>query len=318
MRDPQVLLLGTGVVGSAFLDLVLRRDEIVSLAAVANTRGHVTRDGVGRPGIAPLLHRLSPGAVLVDATAADGMQTVYDDALAQGIHVVSANKKPFVVPWSQRPRATRGARLAYSATVGAGLPILATIQRLVASADEIVRVEGLLSGTLGYVTEEIHRGIPLVDAIASAKALGYTEPDPREDLRGSDVARKAVILARELGAELELGDVELTPFVREGEDVDRDVRRLAARGERRVYLARIEARRGEVRASVGPVVVGADHPAARVRGPLAMVAITSRRHATPLVIEGPGAGGRATAAALLRDVLAVSKERSNPSLRACA
>ena len=311
MSSPRVLLLGTGVVGSAFLELVLGRDEIVSLEAVANTRAIVTPAGVGKPGIARLLRHAEPGSVLVDATAADGLEHLYREALARGVHVVSANKKPFVAPWASRPSASGDACLAYSATVGAGLPILSTIARLAGSGDRIARVEGLLSGTLGFVTDQIHRGVPLAAAIAAAKELGYTEPDPREDLRGIDVARKTVILARELGAAIELEDVALEPFVRDGEDLDAEVARLVACGKRRVYLAQIDA----TGARVGPVIVDADHPAARVRGPTALVAITSRRHASsPLVIEGAGAGGAQTAGALLADVLAVSAF----SLRACA
>lgn len=336
-----VLLVGTGVVGSAVVNILHGEGSLpIELAAVANTRGIVptdagvlTKDEVkelrARPrgegkaddviGDAFLdAFAKKENAVLVDATAADGIEDLYLRALERGIHVVTANKKPLVVPHEKRQRlfdpAARknGARFRYEATVGAGLPVIETVKDLVRTGDRVKKIECVLSGTLGFVANELFAGTPLSQAVAVAKDRGFTEPDPREDLGGADVARKAVILARELGAELELSDVDLTPFVPTyvkltelDMEIGARVKRLKERGEKLVYLARIERDAdGRVKASAGPVAVPLDHPAATLAGSSALVSFTSARYATdPLVVRGSGAGGPVTASAVLADVL---------------
>ncbi|HSO34063.1 MAG TPA: hypothetical protein VLT33_16125 [Labilithrix sp.] len=340
-----VLLVGTGVVGSALLG-ILQGDappEGLALVGLANRRGAVlgerplaqaeTRELVSRAaGSATaaleddLLDALAarPHPVLVDATASDGMLDLYVRALARGIHVVTANKKPLAAAWSERQRlfapslATRGARLRYEATVGAGLPVIETLKDLVRTGDRVRKIECVLSGTLGFLANELQAGTPLSRAVAVAKDRGYTEPDPREDLGGADVARKAVVLARELGSSLETVDVELVPFVpaavlgassaatliRDLERIDGEVaarvERLKARGEKLVYLARID----HAGASAAPVAVRLDHPAATLGGSSALVAFTTDRYdRDPLVVRGAGAGGPVTAAALIADIL---------------
>ena len=349
-RSARVFLVGTGVVGSAVLAIAQgsRPPAGLELAGVANTRGRrlADRDGslsesetraiVTAPsGGAPIevddavLDELATQEhpVLVDATAADGMEDLYVRALERGIHVVTANKKPLAAPWPRRQRLfdetrrARGARFRYEATVGAGLPVIETLKDLVRTGDRVWRIECVLSGTLGFVANEIHAGTPLSRAVAIAKDRGYTEPDPREDLGGKDVARKVVVLARELGSELELGDVDLQPFVPESvtdlRELDAElgarVARLRTRGEKLVYLARIDvetdAGRGthRVRASAGPVVVPLEHPAATLGGSSALVAFTTARYdRDPLVVRGSGAGGAVTASALFADVLKVT------------
>lgn len=340
-----VLLVGTGVVGSALVNIVHGGECTlpIHLAAVANTRGivpteaeaeltaHAVKALRARPHgetrgevitdafLDAFARKASP--VLVDATAADGLEDLYLRALARGIHVVTANKKPLVVSYEKRQRlfdpANRknGARFRYEATVGAGLPVIETVKDLVRTGDRVKKIECVLSGTLGFVANELYAGTPLSQAVAIAKDRGYTEPDPREDIGGADVARKAVILARELGASLELSDVDLTPFVPTyvklaelDMEVGARVKRLKERGEKLVYLARIEQdAEGNVKASAGPVAVALDHPAATLAGSSALVSFTSARYpADPLVVRGSGAGGPVTAAAVLADVLKVT------------
>ncbi|MDB4933256.1 MAG: Aspartokinase [Labilithrix sp.] len=339
-ENASVFLVGTGVVGSAVLAIAhgATPPAHVTLAGVANTRGlSLVESGAISPDEAraiasrpastepvtitddvldALAKRASP--VLVDATAADDMEDLYVRALARGIHVVTANKKPLAAPWAKRARLfdethrAPGTKLRYEATVGAGLPVIETLKDLVRTGDRVRRIECVLSGTLGFVVNELDAGTPFSRAVAIAKDRGYTEPDPREDLGGKDVARKAVVLARELGSRLEIADVDLEPFVpasvKDLEKLDAElaakVARLRTRGEKLVYLARIEAEGTTVRASAGPLAVPLDHPAATLRGSSALVAFTTARYdRDPLVVRGSGAGGAVTASALFADIL---------------
>ena len=274
-----------------------------------------------------------PLPVLVDCTAASGMEAWYEAAFARGIHVVGANKKPLAIPMVARRRLQEAARSAhrawrYETTVGASLPVIETLKNLVRTGDRIVAVEGSLSGTLGYLSNALMAGTPLSEAVSEARARGYTEPHPRDDLGGTDAARKALILARELGIEIEFEEVEVEPFVApellkheglepffaalRGADAAfaERIASLRARGEVLRYLARIEpnveGRRARVQ--VGPVAVPADHPATRLRGTEAFVAFTTERYRDyPLVVQGAGAGGDVTAAGVLADLLAISQ-----------
>lgn len=322
-----VLLLGTGVVGSAFLEIA--RDK-VDIFGVANSRGFATPDHVGELCARPkterparlddvILDRLAERrGVLVDATADGDIGETYERALARGIDVVTANKKPLAGPLRE---ALRSPRLRYEATVGAALPVLHTLDTLVRTGDRVKRIDCVLSGTLAFVCNALAEGTPLSRAVAIARERGYTEPDPREDLRGTDVARKAVILARALGGTLELDDVDLEPIVPDGVDLAtldgafaNRAERLLRRREKLVYLAQIETTDTGVKASAGPVVVPLGHPAAQLEGASALVAFTTARHGSePLVIRGSGAGGPVTASALLADIFACQRPCASPT-----
>jgi homoserine dehydrogenase len=186
-------------------------------------------------------------------------------------------------------------------------------------------VEGSLSGTVGYLCSEVARGVPLSLATRWAIGLGHCEADPRDDLSGLDTARKALILARELGAHAALEDVRVEPFVpasllAPGTPDDliaalrthdaaaaAEVKRLAGEGKAPRYLARIAVgAEGKVELSVGPRAVDASHPAARLVGVEAFVAFTTARHADrPLVVQGEGVGGASTAGSVVAEIFRI-------------
>jgi aspartokinase/homoserine dehydrogenase 1 len=277
-----------------------------------------------------------PVPVLVDCTAADGMERVYEAALSRGVHVVVANKKALSLPMVERDALFAVARRShrafrYETTVGASLPVIETLQNLVRTGDRVHLIEGSLSGTLGYLSNEVSRGVRLSAAVRAARERGYTEPHPRDDLSGTDAARKALILARELGCALDLADVVVEPFVPAPllahDDVDAFLEAIAGHDD--AFERRVEGLRGEGRVlrylatitpatspddkatvRVGPVGVASDHPAARLRGTEALVAFRTERYSEfALVVQGAGAGGALTAAGVLADVLAISRAR---------
>ena len=210
--------------------------------------------------------------------------------------------------------------------MGAGLPVIETLKNLVATGDVVQRIDGALSGTLGFLCQEVMAGTPLSVAVRIARDRGYTEPHPRDDLSGLDVARKALILARELGLPLELGDVAVEPFVDASllaeDDPERfldrlaahddafaaQVERYAASGRTLRYLAQILPHAEGQKVRVSPVAVERDHPAVPLRGAEALVAFTTSRYRDyPLIVRGAGAGGDVTAAGVLADVLRLTQ-----------
>jgi len=354
--EVNVLLLGRGTVGGRLLaqleetkeSLRARQGVATRLFGVVDRHGaHVDPRGVRRadlpprssaptgapPGMTQLLDRLArlPVPVLVDCTAADGMEALYLEAFRRGIHVVAANKKPLALPLERRREVAEAARRHfrawhYETTVGAGLPVIETLKNLVATGDVVERIDGSLSGTLGFLCQEVMAGAPLSAAVRTARDRGYTEPHPRDDLSGLDVARKALILARELGLEVELEDIAVEPFVDAAllaeDDPERFLRQLvphdaafaaqvaryAAAGRTLRYLAQIVPGAQGVRVRVGPVAVDAAHPAVPLRGAEALVAFTTARYREyPLIVRGVGAGGDVTAAGVLADVLRLTQ-----------
>jgi aspartokinase/homoserine dehydrogenase 1 len=283
---------------------------------------------------APLLDALRrlPVPILVDCTAANGMEALYAAAFQRGIHVVGANKKPLALPWSEYEALLGEARrhhvaYHYETTVASSLPVIDTLANLVRTGDTVRLITASLSGSLGFICNELTAGVPLSVAVRTARERGFTEPDPREDLGGTDVARKALILARELGLPLSLSDVALEPFVpaEPRASVDAFLQGLkaldAAHAERVAryrqagmvprYLARIDPSKvgtGAPVIRVGPVPVEAGQLAADLRGSESFVSFTTTRHSDfPLTVRGAGAGGAVTASGVLADILRISQ-----------
>ena len=276
-----------------------------------------------------------PGAIVVDLTATEGTIPALLYAVEQDYRIVLANKKPLTMTQEVYNRLTRagvtedngqsaydgpvsrpvGAR--WETTVGAGLPVITTQQRLIASGDSVHRIAGTFSGTLGYVMTGLQAGRKLSEIVLEAHSQGYTEPDPRDDLGGIDVARKALILARGLGWEMEMGDVEVTglyPPAMDELSIDdflealpslddafqQQVAEATATGSVLRYAAEVE----DGKCSVGPAVVAAESPLGRLTGTDNLVEFHSHWYApSPLVIQGRGAGVDATAAGVLSDII---------------
>ena len=265
--------------------------------------------------------------ILIDVTDADDSTPLFLAALGNGCDVVTANKKPLGGTWKDWHDLREGSRsqlLKAETTVGAGLPIVDTLEMLLATGDVLGRAEGCLSGTLGFVMTQLQEGVPLSAVVREAAARGFTEPDPRADLSGEDVARKALILGRLSGllgedAEVQLeGLVDLEaglPFEELLSRLERDWdARIAARvaathadGCVLRYVA--EVSRGRV--EVGPRSVPRDAPLAGLKGTDNMIVFRSERYdERPLVITGPGAGVGVTAMGVFGDLLRIAGERA--------
>jgi aspartokinase/homoserine dehydrogenase 1 len=267
-----------------------------------------------------------PHAVIVDCSAASQVADHYAGWLARGIHVITPNKHAGAGTIG-RYRAIRaatadGGRFRYEATVGAGLPIITTLRDLIDTGDEVLAVEGILSGTLAWLFNRFDGRQPFSVLVDEARRAGYTEPDPRDDLSGTDVARKLVILGREMGLPLELGDVKVESLVPEElqggtrqqflahlplMDAPMKLRHAAAatRGTVLRYVARLDHLGA---ATVGLVELPAEHSFAHIRLTDNIVQFTTRRYRdNPLVVQGPGAGPEVTAAGVFADLLRVAQ-----------
>ena len=264
-----------------------------------------------------------PHAVIIDCSASDEVASYYPAWLVAGIHVITPNKQAGSGPlarWQaiRDARAGGGGRWRYEATVGAGLPVISTLRDLIDTGDELIAIEGILSGTLAWLFNLYDGSKSFSALVREALALGYTEPDPRDDLSGLDVARKLVILAREAGQSLELSEVDVRGLVpAELLDLDKDeaIAALdtldtamaetleAARSRNCVlrYVARLDK---DGHASVGLVELPDSHAFANLRLTDNSVQFTTKRYASnPLIVQGPGAGREVTAAGIFADLL---------------
>ncbi|MDP1828298.1 MAG: bifunctional aspartate kinase/homoserine dehydrogenase I [Archangium sp.] len=263
-----------------------------------------------------------PHAVIVDCSSSDAVAGRYAGWLERGIHVITPNKSAGSGPWARYEAIKKkSGHFRYESTVGAGLPIITTLRDLIDTGDEVLCVEGIFSGTLAYLFNKFDGETPFSALVRQAKDLGYTEPDPRDDLSGLDVARKLVILARENGWKTGLDEIALESLVPEtlrGLSVSEFLSRLgeldapmllkldAAKKERKVlrYVAKLEA---GGKASVGLMALPSDHSFAHIKLTDNVVQFTTKRYRqNPLVVQGPGAGPDVTAAGVFADLLRVA------------
>ena len=342
-----ICLMGPGRVGQRLLEIIdAQHEELIErvklnlrLVGLANSRNmRWNADGLSLGQAAEQLQDARPanldwlveqlGAsrlerlIVVDATASAQVAARYPDFLEMGLGVVTANKLANTreMPFYRRlQKAARRREVAYryETTVGAGLPVVSTLKNLLRAGDRVHAIEGLLSGTLAYIFNGLERGEAFSSVLAAAHERGFTEPNPADDLSGEDVARKLLILARELGMDVARSDIEVEPLLPAGLSADHPnelfkmlrsfdgawstrVQKAARDGLRLRYLARISD--GKLR--VGVRAVNSDSPFAHVNGRDNVIAFRTDRYAeTPLVVQGPGAGLSVTAAGLLADLI---------------
>lgn len=350
-----VVLLGAGTIGRAVLDLLAAhpaRFERLRIVAVVDRRGAlIDADGLSRetlleiaaakrdgkslgdlPGarrgtprdvLQELTHRALVRPILADVTA-DETLALLRSAADAGFDLVLANKKPLAANHAEVEAlraviAARSGAMRFEATVGAGLPTIAAIEQLVGTGDRVRRIEGCLSGTLGVVLSALEAGTPFSVAVQDALTRGYTEPDPRDDLSGLDVARKALILGRMLGQRREFDAVTPESLVRRGASLSVEkwlagLSRDDAWWAERAAAARADGAALRYVASVTPTsievglrAVPRESPLGQLRGAANQLVITSDRyHDSPLVITGPGAGPEVTATGVLADLRALA------------
>jgi aspartokinase/homoserine dehydrogenase 1 len=267
-----------------------------------------------------------PHTVIIDCTASAEVAANYAAWLGRGIHVVTPNKKANSGPMPfyramQDARRAAGTHYLYEATVGAGLPVIQTLRDLRETGDVVTRIEGIFSGTLAYLFNVYDGSETFSSIVRAARARGYTEPDPRDDLSGMDVARKLIILGREMGLTLELSDVSvegLVPKALEQSSVEEFMARLPefdaemagrladARARKQVlrYVGRIDA---DGTATVGLTLLDARHAFANIALTDNVVRFATRRYCdNPLIVQGPGAGPEVTAGGVFSDLLRLS------------
>jgi len=346
-----VFLLGIGLVGGNLLEqikqqqpkLLKEKHLKIKLAGVANSKKMLFdpegidiatfRERMMADGLVSGLEQFKNeivnlnmyNSIFVDCTANTQVAGLYAELLNANISIVTANKVAASSEYEnyallKKTAKRKGAKFLFETNVGAGLPIITTLNDLVNSGDTILKIEAVLSGTLNFIFNTISDKVPLSQTIRMAKEQGYAEPDPRIDLSGVDVARKLLILVRESGYEFDMEDINIKPFIAskyfEGSvddfwktipDVDTEFeakrKKLAEEGLFWRFVAKFENGKAEI----GLQEIAAGHPFADLQGSNNLVMFTTERyHEFPMIIKGYGAGAVVTAAGVFADIIRVS------------
>ena len=261
--------------------------------------------------------------MLIDATASAELPQHYESWLSRGINIITPNKKSNAGPLASYRSLRETARkyqsyFLYETNVGAGLPIIHTLRGLIETGDQIIKIEGVLSGTLSYIFNSLAGARTFSEVVREAHALGFTEPDPRDDLSGIDVARKLIILAREMDLEVEMDTVQVESMVPEdlrSASVEEYLGTLGKHDHAIAGLLDSARSKGEVLRYVGTIdsdgnmsaglrTYPLDHPFASLTGSDNIVSFQTVRYNTqPMIVRGPGAGPEVTAAGVFADLL---------------
>lgn len=353
LSEYQVLnlfLCGVGTVGSSLIAQLaqqsekLKKERGLKLKVVGIASGHnamFDREGISLENCREQLAHSAPSdlnrlrdevigmnifnSVFVDCTASSDVAGLYQEFLEHNISVVAANKAAASSDYAtyQKLKSTarqRGVKFLFETNVGAGLPIIRTMNDLLNSGDKILKIEAVLSGTLNFIFNKISADVPFSETVRLAKEEGYSEPDPRVDLSGKDVIRKLVILAREAGYRIEQSDVEKHLFVPDSffrgtldefwknlpsldADFERRRKVLESKGKRWRFVSRYE----NGKASVELCEVGREHPFYTLEGSNNIILLTTERYKEyPMQIQGYGAGAGVTAAGVFADIMSIA------------
>ncbi len=346
-----LFLVGVGLVGGNLMDQIaqqqpklLKENHLrIKIAGVANSRKFIiNRDGLDLNGIKDqLAESKSVGgldgfkqeiidlnlynSVFVDCTASEVVADLYSDLIQHNFHIVTANKVAASSAYENysdlKTLAKRkGVKYLFETNVGAGLPIINTMNALIRSGDKIEKLEAVLSGTLNFIFNTLSADVPLSRAIELAKEAGFSEPDPRIDLSGVDVIRKVVILAREAGHNIEQSDVIMKPFLPESvfegsiDNFWKGIKELDAQFEesRKVLESenkklRFVGKMDQGKASVELIPVDSSHPFYELEGSNNIILLTTERYNEyPMMIKGYGAGAGVTAAGVFADIISIA------------